>query len=286
MSYIELINRFWILHEEVGFSTTAVALYFYLLKVNNALSWKSSFKRNNAKTQADLTVHRKKLLEAKKELANAGLISFTTSKTNGNVTYTILKNNLTIEESTKEVTNQVAKTIAKEVTKHATKSNPKEGTKEVAKVVALKLDIDKEEDKDIDKNKETKKAGSFEKSSSGTKISSAKTKTKKKVAPKKKVETSLEGEWAALMNRFLEHRLLLGSPIKTPQGIKARENRLLQLSNNDLQLAKKILNQTIENEWKDFYPLKNGGYENNRSAVSANQPIVNATANHTEEEAL
>ncbi|MCT4672714.1 MAG: hypothetical protein N4A37_05645, partial [Prolixibacteraceae bacterium] len=85
MSYIELINRFWIIHEEYAFSPESVALYFYLLKINNTLSWKASFRRNNAKIQADLSIHRKKLLEAKKELADSGLIDFSSSKTNGNV---------------------------------------------------------------------------------------------------------------------------------------------------------------------------------------------------------
>jgi hypothetical protein len=328
MSYIELINRFWIIHEEYAFSPESVALYFYLLKINNTLSWKASFRRNNAKIQADLSIHRKKLLEAKKELADSGLIDFSSSKTNGNVTYSICRNKLNPNEVTnndpkvvanmvaKEVTNNdpkvvanmvakevanndpkvVANMVAKEVAnndpkvvanmvaKEVANNSPKVVANMVAKVGSLKLDIDKEID--IDKKKEKKKSFSLEKENVNSIDSLPKTREKKKVSKKKKVETKLEGEWKTIMNRFIEHRLLLGSPIKTSQGMAARERKLLSTSGGNLQKAKKILNQTIENEWKDFYPLKHSSNESYNANSSTNQQIINATAKHSEEEAL
>jgi hypothetical protein len=280
MSYIELINRFWIIHEEYAFSPESVALYFYLLKINNTLSWKASFRRNNAKIQADLSIHRKKLLEAKKELADSGLIDFSSSKTNGNVTYSICRNKL----NPNEVTNNDPKVVANMVAKEVANNSPKVVANMVAKVGSLKLDIDKEID--IDKKKEKKKSFSLEKENVNSIDSLPKTREKKKVSKKKKVETKLEGEWKTIMNRFIEHRLLLGSPIKTSQGMAARERKLLSTSGGNLQKAKKILNQTIENEWKDFYPLKHSSNESYNANSSTNQQIINATAKHSEEEAL
>ncbi len=65
MNYIELINNFWIVNEEHSFQPTAVALYFYLLRVNNRCSWKETFKHNNKKIEAELSVSYKSLCTAR-----------------------------------------------------------------------------------------------------------------------------------------------------------------------------------------------------------------------------
>jgi hypothetical protein len=49
MNYIKLINDFWTSHELHSFRTNEIALFFYLVKINNQLSWKESFERNNRK---------------------------------------------------------------------------------------------------------------------------------------------------------------------------------------------------------------------------------------------
>ncbi|MCD7972474.1 MAG: hypothetical protein LUG18_07375 [Candidatus Azobacteroides sp.] len=89
MNYIELINHFWAVHEEQTFRTVEVALYFYLLKVNNACLWKKYFRRNNRKVEADLGISFNTLKEARNNLKEAGLIDFRSISGNGNVTYTL-----------------------------------------------------------------------------------------------------------------------------------------------------------------------------------------------------
>ena len=56
MSYINYINSFWFEHEKQSFSTTEIALYFYLLKTANFCGWKPTFQRNNSKICGDLRV--------------------------------------------------------------------------------------------------------------------------------------------------------------------------------------------------------------------------------------
>ncbi|WP_106831149.1 hypothetical protein [Parabacteroides pacaensis] len=88
MNYVELINRFWVAHEANCFTTCEIALYFYLLKVNNASNWRQFFKRNNAKIMADLGVKDRRTLEcARNRLKQAGLIDYQKKSTNPNVTY-------------------------------------------------------------------------------------------------------------------------------------------------------------------------------------------------------
>ena len=90
MSYIELINRFWLAHEENCFSTCEIALYFYLLKVNNICNWVEFFKRNNSKIMADLGIKDRRTLEnARNKLKQAGLIDYQKKNTNPNVYYSI-----------------------------------------------------------------------------------------------------------------------------------------------------------------------------------------------------
>lgn len=90
MNYIELINRFWVVHEENCFTTCEIAIYFYLLKVNNACNWIQFFKRNNAKIMADLGIKDRRTLEnARNRLKQAGLIDYQKKSTNPNVIYSL-----------------------------------------------------------------------------------------------------------------------------------------------------------------------------------------------------
>lgn len=103
MNYIELINKFWTANEEYSFRTVDIALYFYLLKVNNDCSWKEYFKRNNRKIQVDLDISFNTLKEGRNRLKNARLIDFKTKNGDANVMYTLSN----IDEVIDKVTNEV-----------------------------------------------------------------------------------------------------------------------------------------------------------------------------------
>lgn len=92
MNYIEQINSFWVANEEFGFLPTDIALYFYLLKINNACNWKETFKRNNTKIMADLSISYKTLHASRQRLQKCGIISFQTKNGSPNVTYHLGKN--------------------------------------------------------------------------------------------------------------------------------------------------------------------------------------------------
>ena len=107
MNYIELINQFWTANEEHSFRTVDMALYFYILKVNNDCSWKESFKRNNRKIEVDLNISFNTLKESRNRLKNANLIDFKTTNGDGNVSYTLSK----IDKVTNEVSSEVANEV-------------------------------------------------------------------------------------------------------------------------------------------------------------------------------
>ena len=55
---------------------------------------------------------------------------------------------------------------------------------------------------------------------------------------------------------FLRYRSRIGKSLKTLKGIKARYNKLYKLCRGDPNLAKQIVEQTLEHEWQDFYKLR------------------------------
>ena len=59
-----------------------------------------------------------------------------------------------------------------------------------------------------------------------------------------------------LFCEFIKLRKAKHKPLVTERGIKARIKRLESLSGNDMVLKAKILEQTLENEWLDFYEIK------------------------------
>ncbi len=115
MNYIEQIRGFWRSHEEHSFSTTEVALYFYLLEVCNSCSWKNPFKRNNAKIEADLGISFKTLSTARNKLQQHGLIVLKTRNGYANVDYTLGKFPKVRDEVRDEVKDEVKDEVGDEV---------------------------------------------------------------------------------------------------------------------------------------------------------------------------
>lgn len=81
MTYIELINNFWILDEDWQFTCCETRLYFYLLKTANRLGWVDSWTRSDAKVSSDVGVSVNSMKTARNRLVQAGLIEF---KSGGN----------------------------------------------------------------------------------------------------------------------------------------------------------------------------------------------------------
>lgn len=127
MNYIQLINRFWASSEINSFRTTDIALYFYLLKVNNDCSWIESFRRNNRKIEVDLDISFNTLKDARNRLKIAGLIDFKTRNGDGNVLYTLSKFDKVSDEVSDEVADEVGSRLL--TSKYKDKGKDKEKDK-------------------------------------------------------------------------------------------------------------------------------------------------------------
>lgn len=108
MNYIELIKNFWTSHNANSFSTTEIALYFYLLEVFNVCQWKNQIKRNNRRVEADLDISYNTLKAARNKLQQSGLLYFKSKNGDANVIYTLSNFDEVTNEVDCEVTNEVS----------------------------------------------------------------------------------------------------------------------------------------------------------------------------------
>ena len=75
MSYIDLINRFWKVHEAYSFSAVEIGLYFKLLDIANKMRWeKEKLYIPMMRLQVELDACKSSVLKARKRLEEAGLI--------------------------------------------------------------------------------------------------------------------------------------------------------------------------------------------------------------------
>lgn len=79
MNYIEQIKGFWITQEIHQLGTSEIAMYFHLLEIWNKTGWIGSFKRNNYKVMADLSIRSPKTLQSIRDrLQQSGILVFKT----------------------------------------------------------------------------------------------------------------------------------------------------------------------------------------------------------------
>ena len=76
MTYIDLINNFWLLDEDWEFTCCETRLYFYLMKTANRLGWVDSWTRSDTKVSSDVGVSVNSMKSARNRLFQAGLITF------------------------------------------------------------------------------------------------------------------------------------------------------------------------------------------------------------------
>lgn len=151
MNYISLINNFWLRSEEHDFRPIDIALYFYLLKIANGLSWKPSFKRNNKEIMAKLGINSHHTFnDTRNRLKMAGLIDFTTYKGKALSTYSIVVTLAKNADVSAKVTADVSAKVSADLNKTKTENKEKEKRKETTPMdLGLKFYEEKKVKKEI-----------------------------------------------------------------------------------------------------------------------------------------
>lgn len=80
MNYISLLNKFWIAHESERFTPCEMAMYFYVLKRFNDARWPDELSISLESITLGTGTHKQTILNARKHLADVGLIHIKTDK--------------------------------------------------------------------------------------------------------------------------------------------------------------------------------------------------------------
>lgn len=72
---------------------------------------------------------------------------------------------------------------------------------------------------------------------------------------------NLSPEWAELIEEWLQYKRSRRETYKSSQSIRALITRIKKLSGNNPQQAKKIIEQSIANNWAGLFALKNNNYD-------------------------
>jgi hypothetical protein len=77
MSYIDLINGFWLIDEQKEFTPSETRLYFFLLHLSNRFYWKAEWlEYGDDKMQATIGISARSLRTARNRLKEENLIGF------------------------------------------------------------------------------------------------------------------------------------------------------------------------------------------------------------------
>jgi hypothetical protein len=77
MSYIDLINAFWLTDEQKEFTPNETRLYFFLLHLSNRSFWKAEWlEYGDDRMQATIGISARSLRTARKQLKEENLIDF------------------------------------------------------------------------------------------------------------------------------------------------------------------------------------------------------------------
>lgn len=227
MTYIDLINNFWLLDEDWEFTCCETRLYFYLMKTANRLGWVDSWTRSDTKVSSDVGVSVNSMKSARNRLVQAGLITF---KSGGKgqrdkTRYQISYQNLT------------PKLQPKGIPKVIPKLQPNLAPSSLLYNVRA---LDKDKDKDL--NKESPNGD------------------KKVVSQKKESDLSFVDEaFKDIFREWLEYKRERKENYKSEKSLKMCYNHLLKLSDDNPEKAKLVIEQSIASNYAGLFELKNYG---------------------------
>lgn len=162
MNYLHLINNFWRLNLECGFTAIETQLYFKLLDSCNSFYWKNPFKQSNAFLCSLTGMSEPTLIKARASLKEHGLIDFTSGKQKREPTEYTIVDKITPKWSANVAQNDSSQELAKSDEKKINENNE---DLEPKNEYSTKKSLDNNK-QNKNKNKKKKKEESIDSSSS------------------------------------------------------------------------------------------------------------------------
>ena len=102
MSYIDLINNFWLLDISQCFTPTETKYYFYFLHLGETFNWNCKITRTNVALVSEICCSMNKFLKARERFSKLGLITYSKQKGVKGYIYRI-NNNYDVHEKLDEI---------------------------------------------------------------------------------------------------------------------------------------------------------------------------------------
>ena len=74
-------------------------------------------------------------------------------------------------------------------------------------------------------------------------------------------------DWFLVWQEWLQYKKEIRKPYRTDKSEKAAFKKLVSLSNDNKEIALKIIQQSIENDWVGFFELKNNDASNKKGII-------------------
>lgn len=256
MNYIEAINKFWTLNERHLFRANEIALFFYLMKKNNQVSWSKYFEQNNQQILFDLGFSFRTLQNARNRLKQAKILDFQTKNGSAITTYIftfLFANEQPTFAKNAKVTAKVGAEVSAEV-----------GVEVGVEVVP---DFGKEyyNNTQISRIEELKREPKTE----------TKTKTFTPQTPHggfrecSEWEDVLDPSFVPVLRKWFDYKASRNEQYRNISAINTLFEYLKKLANNDPVVAMDIVNQSIANNWAGLFELKT--QSNNANSRSSYQ---------------
>lgn len=113
MTYIEIINRFWKIHQFDHFSSAEIAVYFYLLNMANRNMWEDEIAVATAELCASIGMRRSTIIRARQSLREKGLIECREGVRNSRTPVYRIVTSATTKTTTKTTTKPTTKPTTK-----------------------------------------------------------------------------------------------------------------------------------------------------------------------------
>lgn len=223
MSYIDLINQFWRLNEEYCFTPNETKLYFALLNMSNRFSWKQSFNQSNEYLAAQCGITVPTLVRARNILQQKGLIKFKSGDGRRNNTeYQIMMytekglNNFTLSDT---LCDTLSDTLSDTLCDTLCDENALHN-------IRLRQRLDKD-----NKKENIKEKSNFS------------------------LDFIKNDELKEVFVLWLNYKKSIRNGYKTQASVEEAYNKLTDLGNNDPDICKQIVKQSIANNYKGMFAL-------------------------------
>lgn len=241
MTYIELINAFWMRRMVWPLTSYEADFYFYLLKECNSRNWANPFKLPTQILERELNMNRRTICEVRNKLIQSGYIDVTPSTKRGEVT------EYEIVDITNDPYSERKPNAKRTQTEHKANANRTQTVRKpnANRTLIKDLDLDKDKEKLSKESKKKVEESLFCAAADGT---------------SKVYDTFVldyvQDDIYPIFRDWLDYKKGRREMYKDEKQVRKCYTHLFNLSDGRADYAEAIINSSIASQYQGFFALK------------------------------